>query len=85
MGILSWLVLGGLAGLIASLLVNNTGEGLLLDILLGVVGGMVGGWIFTAMGFTGVTGFNLWSLLVAVIGAVVLLFVYHTLVRRTNI
>jgi uncharacterized membrane protein YeaQ/YmgE (transglycosylase-associated protein family) len=85
MGILSWLILGGIAGWIGSLLVNKSGEGLALDILLGVVGGLIGGWIFAALGWTGVTGFNLWSLFVAVIGAVVLLVLYHTLIRRPNI
>jgi uncharacterized membrane protein YeaQ/YmgE (transglycosylase-associated protein family) len=85
MGILSWLILGGIAGWIGSLLVNKSGEGLAIDILLGVVGGLIGGWIFAAMGWTGVTGFNLWSLFVAVIGAVVLLLLYHTLIRRPNI
>ena len=85
MGILSWLILGGIAGWIGSLLVNKSGEGLALDILLGMVGGLIGGWIFAALGWTGVTGFNLWSLFVAVIGAVVLLLLYHTLIRRPNI
>jgi len=85
MGILSWLVLGGIAGWIASLLVNKSGEGLVVDILLGIVGGVIGGWAFAAMGSTGVTGFNLWSLFVAVLGAVVLLLLYHALIRRRNV
>jgi uncharacterized membrane protein YeaQ/YmgE (transglycosylase-associated protein family) len=81
-GILSWIVLGGIAGWIGSMLVNKTGEGLFRDIILGIVGGVVGGWIFAAIGSTGVTGFNLWSLFVAVIGAVVVLMLYHAIVRR---
>jgi uncharacterized membrane protein YeaQ/YmgE (transglycosylase-associated protein family) len=82
MGILSWIVLGAIAGWIGSMLVNKTGEGLFRDIILGIVGALVGGWIFSAFGSTGVTGFNLWSLLVSVVGAVVVLFLYHALVRR---
>ncbi len=85
MGILSWIILGAIAGWLASMFVNRTGEGLFRDIILGIVGGVVGGWIFAAMGSTGVTGFNLWSLFVAVIGAVVLLTIYHALVRRRNV
>lgn len=83
MGILSWIVLGAIAGWIGSLIVNRTGEGLFRDIILGIIGGVVGGWIFTAVGSTGVTGFNLWSLFVAVVGAVVLLVIYHALFRRS--
>ena len=84
MGILSWIVLGGIAGWIGSMLVNKTGEGLFRDIVLGIIGGIVGGWLFAAAGSTGVTGFNLWSLLVAVIGAVVVLTLYHAIFRRSN-
>jgi uncharacterized membrane protein YeaQ/YmgE (transglycosylase-associated protein family) len=82
MGIISWIVLGGIAGWIASLLVNKAGEGLFLDIVLGIVGAMIGGWIFSAFGSIGVTGFNLWSLFVAVLGAVVLLLIYHAIMGR---
>jgi len=82
MGILSWIVLGAIAGWIGSLLVNKTGEGLLRDIVLGIIGGIVGGWIFAALGSTGVTGFNLWSLFVAVVGAVVVLVLYHAIFGR---
>ena len=82
MGILSWIVLGAVAGWIGSLIVNRTGEGLFRDILLGIVGGIVGGWMFAAAGSTGVTGFNLWSLFVAVVGAVVVLVLYHAIFRR---
>jgi len=82
MGILSWIVLGAIAGWMGSLLVNRTGEGLLRDIVLGIIGGIVGGWIFSALGSSGVTGFNLWSLFVAVIGAVVVLVLYHAIFGR---
>ena len=82
MSILAWIVLGLISGFIASKIVNKTGEGLLLDIVLGVVGAIVGGWLFTAFGMAGVTGVNLYSMLVAVIGAVVVLVVYHAITRR---
>jgi uncharacterized membrane protein YeaQ/YmgE (transglycosylase-associated protein family) len=61
------------------MLVNRTGEGLFRDIVLGIVGGLVGGWLFQAVGSTGVTGFNAWSLLVAVIGSVIVLMLYHAI------
>ena len=79
MSILAWIVLGAISGWIGSLLVNKTGEGLFRDILLGIVGAMIGGWVFTAVGSTGVTGFNLWSLFVAVLGSVIFLVLYHAL------
>jgi uncharacterized membrane protein YeaQ/YmgE (transglycosylase-associated protein family) len=78
MGIFSWIVLGAIAGWLGSMLVNKQGEGLFLDIVLGIVGALVGGWIFAAVGSTGVTGFNLWSLLVSVLGSVLVLFLYHS-------
>jgi uncharacterized membrane protein YeaQ/YmgE (transglycosylase-associated protein family) len=81
MSFLAWIVLGLLAGFIGSKLVNKQGEGLVLDILLGVVGAIVGGWLFNRFGAAGVTGLNLYSLLVAVVGAVIVLVVYHA-VRR---
>ena len=81
MSVIGWIVLGGIAGWIGSMLINKTGEGLFRDILLGIVGGVIGGWIFAALGVAGVTGFNLWSLFVAVVGAVVVLAVYHAVVR----
>ena len=82
MGILSWLLLGLVAGFIGSKLVNKSGEGLIIDIVLGVIGAVVGGFIFSFFGHSGVTGLNLYSLLVAVIGAVVVLLIYHAVVRR---
>jgi uncharacterized membrane protein YeaQ/YmgE (transglycosylase-associated protein family) len=84
MSILAWLVLGLIAGWVGSMIVNRgRGEGLLLDIVLGVVGAFVGGFLFNMFGAAGVTGLNLYSMLVAVIGAVVVLFLYHALVRRS--
>lgn len=85
MGIISWLILGLIAGFIASKIVNHTGSGIIIDILLGVVGAFVGGFLFSFFGAGGVTGLNLYSALVAVIGAVVVLFVYHMLVGRRRI
>ena len=82
MGFIAWLVLGALAGFIASKIVDKEGKGLLLNIVLGIVGAEVGGWLFRFFGMSGVTGFNLYSLLVAVLGAVILLFIYHRLIRR---
>ena len=77
MSILAWIMLGLIAGFIGSKLVNKTGEGVILDIVLGVVGALVGGYLFSIFGAHGVTGLNLYSLFVAVIGAVVVLLVYH--------
>jgi uncharacterized membrane protein YeaQ/YmgE (transglycosylase-associated protein family) len=81
MSFLAWIVLGLLAGFIGSKIVNKQGEGMMLDIVLGIVGAVVGGWLFPTFGASGVTGLNLSSLLVAVIGSVVLLVAYHA-VRR---
>jgi uncharacterized membrane protein YeaQ/YmgE (transglycosylase-associated protein family) len=82
MSFLAWILLGLIAGFIGSKIVNKTGEGLILDIILGIVGAIVGGWLFTLLGAHGVTGFNLYSVFVAVIGAIVVLVLYHALFRR---
>ena len=82
MSIIGWIILGLIAGFIASKIVNKQGEGLILDIVLGVVGGIVGGFIFTRLGGTGITGFNLWSMLVAIIGAIIVLVLYHAIFGR---
>ena len=82
MGIIAWLVLGLIAGFIGSKIVNHTGSGLIMDIVLGVVGAMVGGFLFSFFGAAGVTGFNIYSMIVAVVGAVVVLWLYHMLVGR---
>ena len=81
MSFVAWIVLGLVAGFIGSKLVNKRGEGLILDILLGIVGSIAGGWLFNMFGASGVTGLNLYSLLVAVVGAVVVLLVYHAIRR----
>jgi uncharacterized membrane protein YeaQ/YmgE (transglycosylase-associated protein family) len=81
MTIIAWIVLGLVAGFIASKIVNKSGDGVVMDIVLGVVGAVVGGWLFNTFGMRGVSGLNLYSLLVAVLGAVVVLVVYHAVVR----
>jgi uncharacterized membrane protein YeaQ/YmgE (transglycosylase-associated protein family) len=79
MGILAWIIVGLIAGFIGSKIVNKTGEGMIRDIVLGIVGAIVGGWIFTAMGASGVTGVNFYSIFVAVIGAIVVLVACHAI------
>jgi len=81
MSILAWLVVGIIAGFIASKIVNRTGGNLILDLVLGVVGAMVGGFLFNQFGAHGATGINLYSILVAVVGAVIVLAIYHALMR----
>jgi uncharacterized membrane protein YeaQ/YmgE (transglycosylase-associated protein family) len=82
MSIIAWIVLGLIAGFIASKIVNKSGEGALLDIVLGIVGALVGGFLFQTFGMPGVTGMNIYSILVAVVGATVFLLIYHAIVRR---
>ena len=82
MSILAWVLLGLIAGFVGSKIVNKTGEGVLLDIVLGVIGAVVGGWLFNRFGATGVTGLNVGSLVVATIGAVIVLVLYHALTGR---
>lgn len=82
MSFLAWIVLGLISGFIASKIVNKSGEGVLMDIVLGIIGALVGGWLFNEFGMAGVSGVNLYSMLVAVVGAVVVLLIYHALVRR---
>jgi len=85
MTIIGWLILGLIAGFIASKIVNKTGEGVVVDIVLGIVGAVVGGWLFASLGGTGVTGFNLYSMFVAVVGAIVVLVLYHAVVGRRRV
>ncbi len=81
MSIFAWIILGILAGFIGSKIVNKRGEGLVLDLVLGIVGAIAGGWLFNTFGASGVTGLNLYSLMVAVVGAIVVLVVYHAIRR----
>ena len=85
MSFLAWIVLGLIAGFIGSKIVNKSGEGIFLDIILGIVGAVVGGWVFTMFGAQGVTGVNLYSILVAVVGAILVLVIYHALFRRRTV
>lgn len=82
MSYLAWIVLGLIAGFIGSKIVNRRGEGLLLDIILGIVGAVVGGWLAGFFGLAGVSGVNLYSIAIAIGGAIVVLLVYHA-IRRT--
>jgi uncharacterized membrane protein YeaQ/YmgE (transglycosylase-associated protein family) len=84
MSIIAWIVLGLISGFIASKIVNKSGDGLVLDIVLGIVGAVAGGFLFRLVGSSGVTGLNFWSIFVAVIGAVVLLALKHAVFRRSN-
>jgi len=77
MSFLAWIVLGLIAGFIGSKIVNKSGEGFFLDIILGIVGAVVGGWVFSLFGAQGVSGVNLYSLFVAVLGAILVLVIYH--------
>lgn len=82
MSILAWLILGLISGFVASKIVNHSGEGVILDIVLGIIGAFVGGWLFNTFGHAGVTGLNIYSMFVAVVGAIVVLVLYHALFRR---
>ena len=81
MSVLAWIILGLIAGFIGSKIVTKRGEGLVLDLVLGIVGAIAGGWLFNLFGTSGVTGLNLYSLLVAVVGAIAVLVVYHAIRR----
>jgi uncharacterized membrane protein YeaQ/YmgE (transglycosylase-associated protein family) len=82
MSIFGWIVLGLIAGFIASKIVNKQGEGFILDVVLGVIGAVVGGYLFTLLGAQGVSGVNIYSMFVAVIGAIVVLWIYHAVTGR---
>jgi uncharacterized membrane protein YeaQ/YmgE (transglycosylase-associated protein family) len=81
MSFVAWIILGLVSGFIASKIVNKSGAGALANIVLGIVGAVVGGWLFNSIGHIGVTGLNLYSILVAVVGAVIVLVIYHALFR----
>ncbi|MBV9235154.1 MAG: GlsB/YeaQ/YmgE family stress response membrane protein [Xanthobacteraceae bacterium] len=85
MGIISWIILGLIAGFIGSKIVDKQGQGFWLNIALGIIGALVGGFIFDLLGSTGVTGLNIWSMIVAIIGSVVVLWIYNAVSgRRTT-
>jgi len=77
MSIIAWIFLGLISGFIASKIVNKRGDGTVIDIILGIVGAVVGGFVFNLAGASGVNGFNVWSMIVAVLGAVIVLVIKH--------
>jgi len=79
MSIIAWIILGLIAGFIANKIVDHRGAGAILDIVLGIIGAVVGGWLFVFFGAHEVTGFDLYSLIVAVVGAMAVLLIYHAL------
>nr|WP_295832211.1 GlsB/YeaQ/YmgE family stress response membrane protein [uncultured Azospirillum sp.] len=85
MGIIAWIILGLIAGFIASKIVNNSGQGIVMDIVLGIVGALVGGFLVSIVGGAGITGFNIWSILVAIFGAIVVLWIYHAVAGRRTV
>ena len=83
MSIIGWIVLGALAGWVASIIMGrNDRMGCITNIVVGIIGAFLGGWIFNLFGGAGITGFNIWSFLVAVVGAVVLLAIVGLFTRR---
>ena len=85
MSLLGWILFGLITGFVASRIVNKRGEGCILNVVLGIVGACVGGFIFNNIGSQGITGFNLYSMFVAIIGAIVVLFIYHALTGRRGL
>ena len=85
MSITGWIILGLIAGFIASKIVNKQSGGIILDIFLGIIGAIAGGFLFSLVGAAGVTGFNLWSMFVAIVGAVVVLLLYHAISGRSRV
>ena len=81
MGVIGWIILGGLAGWVASALMHER-QGCVANIIVGILGGIIGGLLFTLIGGAGITGFNLWSLFVAVIGSIVFILILRYLRRR---
>jgi uncharacterized membrane protein YeaQ/YmgE (transglycosylase-associated protein family) len=84
MSIISWIILGLIAGFIGSKIVNRRGQGFWLDIALGIVGALVGGFLFSLFGAGGVTGLNIWSMIVAIVGSVVVLLIYNAVTGPGN-
>jgi uncharacterized membrane protein YeaQ/YmgE (transglycosylase-associated protein family) len=85
MGLISWIVVGAIAGLLARWIMPGSGPGgLVVTTILGMAGASIGGFLVGIIGGTGATGFNIWSVLVATFGAVVLLFLYNRITRRTT-
>ena len=85
MSVIGWIVFGLITGFVASRIVNQRGQGCILNVVLGIVGAFVGGLIFTRIGGTGITGFNVYSMFVAIVGAIVVLVVYHAITGRRRL
>ena len=85
MSLVGWILFGLISGFIGSRVVNRRGEGCILNIALGIVGACVGGFIFTSIGGQGIGGFDLYSMFVAIIGAIVVLLVYHAVTGRNGL
>jgi uncharacterized membrane protein YeaQ/YmgE (transglycosylase-associated protein family) len=85
MSLVGWILFGLISGFIGSRVVNRRGEGCILNIALGIVGACVGGFIFTSIGGRGISGFDLYSMFVAIIGAIVVLLVYHAVTGRNGL
>ena len=85
MSILGWIILGLISGFIASKIVNKQGSGIIVDIILGIIGAIVGGFVFTQFGAAPVTGFNIYSMLVAIVGAIIVLWLYHMIFGRRRV
>ncbi len=84
MGIISWILVGLIAGLLAKWIMPESGPGgFIVTVLIGMAGASIGGFIVRILGGAGATGFNVWSILVATLGAIVLLFLYGLITRRT--
>jgi uncharacterized membrane protein YeaQ/YmgE (transglycosylase-associated protein family) len=82
MSIIGWIILGLIAGFVGAKIVNREGQGFWLDIALGIIGALVGGFLFSLFGASGVTGLNIYSMIVAIIGSIVVLLIYNALMGR---
>jgi uncharacterized membrane protein YeaQ/YmgE (transglycosylase-associated protein family) len=82
MSIISWIILGLIAGFVGAKIVNREGQGFWLDIALGIIGALVGGFLFGLFGASGVTGLNMWSMIVAIVGSIVVLLIYNAVISR---
>lgn len=85
MSVISWIILGLIAGFIGSKIVNKSGQGIFIDIALGIVGAIIGGVVFNFFNASGITGLNIYSLIVAVIGSIIVLWIYHAITGRRSI
>lgn len=85
MGIIGWIILGGLAGWIASIIAGNSkSQGIIGNIIVGIIGAVIGGWVFGLFGVGGVDGFNFWSLGVALVGALITLWIWRLITGRKS-